>query len=217
MKSFTKCLIASITVTLGLLSAGRVNALTFTESTDVGDLLNTAASVGSVTEINGVISELRDIDLFKFAIDQTGNTTFEGIPIRAADNSELNINMFLFNQDGQPLFSVEPVDENGMKFDFATAAGIYFLGIGSDDLDALDAMGDRIAGNDSGIQDGENRVLAQWSAGTETTGAYRMTISTVPTNAVPTPVLLPALLGFGLKALRKKKQQEAWATLPVEA
>jgi hypothetical protein len=39
----------------------------------------------------------------------------------------------------------------------------------------------------------------------------------VPTNAVPTPVLLPALLGFGLKALRKKKQADTWATLPVEA
>jgi hypothetical protein len=214
MKSFTKFLIALMTVTLPL-NAGQVNALTFTENEDdAKDSLDEAqVLMGLVTEINGAVSAFGDIDLYKFVIDQTGNTTFDGMP--AKDDPQLNINMFLFNDKGNPLFSVEPVDTNEMKFDFATAAGTYFLGIGSDDLDALDAMGKRIAGNDSGI-DNPNGVLAKWSAGNETTGAYRITISTVPTNAVPTPVLLPALLGFGLKALRKKKQ-EPWAALPVEA
>jgi hypothetical protein len=212
MKNFTKVLIASMT--LGLLSAGRVNALTFTETTDAGEFLNTAEFVGSATEINGVVSASSDIDLFKLTIDQTGNTTFDATP--AKTGPKLNINMFLFNDKGNPLFSREPVDTDEMKFDFATAAGIYFLGIGTDDLDALDAMGKRIAGNDSGI-DNPNGVLAKWSVGNESFGAYRIAISTVPTNAVPTPVLLPALLGFGLKVLRKKKQTETWATLPIEA
>jgi hypothetical protein len=214
MKSFTKFLMVSMTVT-SLLSAGRVNALTLTEEGDALDSLDKAQSLmGLVTEINGAVSEIGDIDLYKFVIDQTGNTTFDGMP--AETGPRLNINMFLFNDKGNPLFSLEPMDSDGMKFDFATAAGIYFLGIGSDDLDALDAMGNRIAGNDSGI-DNPNGVLAKWSAGNESTGAYKITISTIPTNAVPAPMLLPALLGFGLKALRKKKQEEPWATLPVEA
>jgi hypothetical protein len=216
MKSFTKFLMASMTVTL-LLNAGRVNALIFTEGEDASDDFNTVLGkngIGSATEINGVVSAFGDIDLYKFVIDQTGNTTFDGMP--AKDGPQLNINMFLFNDKGNPLFSVEPVATNEMKFDFVTKAGIYFLGIGSDDLDAFDAMGNPIAGNDSGVTNG-NGVLSKWSAGNETTGAYRITISTVPTNAVPTPVLLPALLGFGLKALRKKKQAETWAKLPVEA
>jgi hypothetical protein len=215
MKSFTKFLMASMTVT-SLLNAGRVNALIFTEGEDASDDFNFVLGkdgIGSATEINGVVSAFGDIDLYKFVIDQTGNTTFDGMP--AKDAPQLNINMFLFNDKGNPLFSVEPVDTNEMKFDFVTKAGIYFLGIGSDDLDAFDAMGNPIAGNDSGVTN-ENGVLSKWSAGNETTGAYRITISTVPTNAVPTPVLLPALLGFGLKALRKKKQ-EPWAALPVEA
>jgi hypothetical protein len=215
MKGFTKFLIASTTVALGLMSAGRVNALTFTEG-DAGDLMGTALNVGNATEINGVISAASDIDLFKLTIDRTGNTTFDATPIKSKDGSQLNINMFLFNEKGNPLFSLEPMDVDTMKFDFATAAGVYFLGIGTDDLDALDAKGKKIAGNDSGI-DNPKGVLAKWSVGSESSGAYNIKISTVPTDVVPTPALLPGLLGFGLKALRKKKQEEELVAVPVKA
>jgi hypothetical protein len=215
MKSFTKFLIASTTVALGLMSAGRVNALTFTEG-DAGDLMGTALNVGNATEINGVISAASDIDLFKLTIDRTGNTTFDATPIKSKDGSQLNINMFLFNEKGNPLFSIEPRDEDAMKFDFATAAGIYFLGIGTDDMDALDAKGGTIAGNDSGVVNAKG-VLAGWSVGSESAGAYNIKISTIPTDAVPTPALLPGLLGLGLKAWRKKKLEEALVAIPVEA
>jgi hypothetical protein len=215
MKSFTQFLIASTTVALGLLSAGRVNALTFTEG-DAGDLMNTARDVGSATEINGMISDSSDIDLFRMTIDRTGNTTFDATPIKSKDGSQLNINMFLFNEKGNALFSVEPRDDDAMKFDFATAAGIYFLGIGTDDMDALDAKGNTIAGNDSGIVNAKG-VLAGWSVGSESSGAYNIKISTMPTDVVPTPMLLPGLLGFAFKALRKKKQGEALVEMPVEA
>ncbi|NJM48723.1 MAG: PTPA-CTERM sorting domain-containing protein [Alkalinema sp. RU_4_3] len=212
MKRFIQVLMASMTMPLGLLIAAPVQAATFTEVTDAGELLNTAAIVGIVTEINGAVSESSDIDLFRLTIDQTGLTTFDATP---ADNGpQLNINMFLFNEQGNPLFSLEPVDTNEMKFDFATTAGTYFLGIGTDDLDALDALGQRIAGNDSGI-DNPNGVLARWSVGNESFGAYKITIATIPTNAVPTPALLPALLGFGIKAIRRKKQAEKLETVPV--
>jgi hypothetical protein len=215
MKGFTKFLIASTTVALGLMSAGRVNALTFTEG-DAGDLMNTARDVGSATEINGMISDSSDIDLFRLTIDRTGNTTFDATPIKSKDGSQLNINMFLFNEKGNPLFSLEPMEDDAMKFDFATVAGTYFLGIGTDDLDALDAKGNRIAGNDSGI-DNPKGVLAKWSVGAESAGAYNIKISTVPKDAVPTPALLPGLLGFAFKALRKKKDAEVLVAIPVEA
>jgi hypothetical protein len=215
MKGFTKFLIASTTVALGLMGSGQANALTFTEG-DAGDLMGTALNVGNATEINGVVSTASDIDLFKLTIDRTGNTTFDATPIKSKDGSQLNINMFLFNEKGNPLFSIEPRDEDAMKFDFATAAGIYFLGIGTDDLDALDAKGRTIAGNDSGIVNAKG-VLGGWSVGSESAGAYNIKISTMPTDVVPTPMLLPGLLGFAVKALRKKKQSEELAAIPVEA
>jgi hypothetical protein len=215
MKGFTKFLIASTTVALGLMGSGQANALTFTEG-DAGDLMGTALNVGNSTEINGVISTASDIDLFKLTIDRTGNTTFDATPIKSKDGSQLNINMFLFNEKGNPLFSLEPMDVDTMKFDFATAAGVYFLGIGTDDLDALDAKGRTIAGNDSGVVNAKG-VLAGWSVGSESAGAYNIKISTIPTDVVPTPMLLPGLLGFAVKALRKKKQSEELVTIPAEA
>jgi hypothetical protein len=215
MKVFTKFLIASTTVALGLMGSGQANALTFTEG-DAGDLMGTALNVGNSTEINGVISAASDIDLFKLTIDRTGNTTFDATPIKSKDGSQLNINMFLFNEKGNPLFSLEPMDVDTMKFDFATAAGVYFLGIGTDDMDALDAKGRTIAGNDSGIVNAKG-VLGGWSVGSESAGAYNIKISTIPTDVVPTPMLLPGLLGFAVKALRKKKQSEELVAVPVEA
>ncbi|NJM48724.1 MAG: PTPA-CTERM sorting domain-containing protein [Alkalinema sp. RU_4_3] len=215
MKKFTQFLITSIAMTACMLSAGQARALTFTEG-DAGDLMDSALNVGSATEINGVISTSSDIDLFRLTIDRTGNTTFDATPIKSKDGSQLNINMFLFNEKGNPLFSLEPRDEDAMKFDFATAAGIYFLGIGTDDMDALDAKGETIAGNDSDIVNAKG-VLGGWSVGSESAGAYNIKISTIPTDKVPTPALLPGLLGFGIKALRRKKQEGDLVAVPVKA
>jgi hypothetical protein len=214
MKNFVKFLLASTTLAACVLIAPQAKAFTFDETKDIGQLMGDAQDVGSASEINGRISVLDDIDLFKVHIDQDGMSTFDANPMALADGSErLNVNIFLFNAMGNPLASIEPRELDNMIINFNTMAGDYFLGIGSDDLDALDKDGNRIAGNDSGI-DIADGILGGWQTGSESIGKYNIKISTVPigvvpTDAVPTPMLLPGLIALGAKALRKKKQGEA--------
>jgi hypothetical protein len=218
MKNFVKFLLASTTLAACVLVAPQAQAFTFNETADIGPLLGDALHVGNASEINGSVSVLDDIDLYKINIAKDGMSTFDANPVALADGSErLNINIFLFNAMGNPLASIEPRELDNMIINFNTMAGDYFLGIGSDDLDALDAAGNRIAGNDSGIDD-PNGVLAGWLTGSESIGKYNIKISTVPTDAVPTPALLPGLIALGVKARRKKKQGEAaLAEVAVEA
>jgi hypothetical protein len=210
MKNFVKFLLATTGLAVCWLTvAPRANAFTFEEQGDAGRLMDTALDAGNADQINGEVGVQRDVDLFKILTGEAGTTTFDGNPIAAANGSQLNINLFLFNDQGNPLVSLEPMASDSMKFDFDTLANtVYYLGIGSDDLDALDNMGQRIAGNDSGI-DRANGVLAGWSEGNESIGKYNIKLSTVPIDAVPTPALLPGLMALGAKALRKKNQGEA--------
>jgi hypothetical protein len=222
MKNFLKILLATTGLAVCLVGvAPRANAFTFNETGDAGHLMDTAFDAGTAStasEINGEVGQSLDVDLFKFMTGAAGKTTFDANPIAAADGSQLNINLFLFNEAGNPLFSLEPMDSDSMTFDFDTLADtVYYLGIGSDDLDALDKLGNRIAGNDSGI-DIADGVLAGWSEGNESIGKYNIKISTVPTDAVPTPMLLPGLIALGAKALRKKQQdEEVLSEVAVEA
>ncbi len=218
MKNFVKLLLASTTLAACVLVAPQAQAFTFEETADIGKLMGDAQDVGNASEINGRVSFLDDIDLFKVRIDQDGMSTFDANPMALKDGSErLNINIFLFNAMGNPLASIEPRELDNMIINFNTVAGDYFLGIGSDDLDALDEKGNRIAGNDSGI-DMADGILGGWQTGSESIGKYNIKISTVPTDAVPTPALLPGLIALGAKALRKKKQGEvALAEVAVEA
>jgi hypothetical protein len=161
--------------------------------------------------INGNIEQREDIDLYKATLDTAGKTTFDAKSIARADGSGgLDINMFIFNALGNPLASIEPRDSFNMKVILDTLVGSYFIGIGSDDLDAVNAIGQIIAGNDSGLVMPKG-VFANWSGpGTgknaETFGAYSIAIATEPNvTAVPTPALWPGLIGFGVSLLRRKK------------
>jgi hypothetical protein len=223
MKTFTNLLLTSTTLVICLLTGARAHAATFTETGDAGQLLGKAQNIGSIgaaSEINGAVGKSLDIDLYKFVVDVSGMSTFDANPIKDKNGDQLNINMFLFDGIGRALFSIEPRDVDTMKFDFATAAGTYFLAIGSDDLDALDAKGNKIAGNDSGI-DNPKGILAGWSAGNESIGAYNIKLSTVPDaidpTAVPTPALLPGLIALGAKVMRKKKEEETMTQSVLEA
>jgi hypothetical protein len=219
MKNSVKFLLATTGLAVCLMGvAPRANAFTFDETADIGQLMGDAQNVGSASEINGRVSFLDDIDLFKVRIDRDGMSTFDANPMALEDGSErLNINIFLFNAMGNPLASIEPRELDNMIINFETLAGDYFLGIGSDDLDALDKDGNRIAGNDSGI-DIADGVLAGWQTGSESIGKYNIKISTVPTDAVPTPALLPGLIALGVKAMRKKKQgEEVLSEVAIEA
>jgi hypothetical protein len=220
MKKFTTLLLSSTTLAICLFGGARAHAASFTELKDIGQLLNVAQDVGNANEINGATGFFDDVDLYKISLDTDGMTTFDANPIKAKDGSQLNVNILLFNERGNPLASVEPREFDNMIINIATKAGIYYLGIGSDDLDALDAKGNTIAGNDSGI-DMPDGILGGWRTNSESIGAYNIKISTVadaidPT-AVPTPALLPGLIALGAKVMRKKKQEETMTAATIQA
>jgi hypothetical protein len=213
MRNTTKFLIATATATLCCLGASAAKAFDFTETKDAGDLMKTAIDVGTVgtsSQINGEIVANKDgsrfdIDLFRFAIDKAATYTFDANPVKGG--SQLNINTFLFNASGNPISDVlEPREEDPMSFSMAINPGVYFLGIGSDDLDALDKNGNIILGNDTGILNAKG-ILAGWADPgkfAESVGKYNIKISAAPDTAIPTPALLPGLIAFGIKTLRKK-------------
>lgn len=181
---FTSCIACS----LG--AVNQANAFTFTEPADMdaGDSLTTASTIsgtaGTSSVINGNIDTSQDTDLFKFVIDVAGMTTFDANP---AQDSGLNINLFLFNAMGNPMSPfAEPTDSNSMAFTLDLAAGTYFLGIGSDDLDAFDRDNNQIAGNDTTTIDPQG-VLDHWTPGfKESEGKYTIALTTIPKVTDPT-------------------------------
>jgi hypothetical protein len=230
MKIVAQLLIASTSLAIGLLSASSAQALEFTEpGTDVGELLRDAADAGTADLIRGSIDtrkvnegtgikDIFDVDLFKITIAMAGRSTFVADPVVVEGVAPLDINLFLFNSKGNPLASIEPVTSDSMTIEYETLPGDYYLGIGSDDSDALgfDPNGNlrRIAGNDSGVEFADG-ILAGWARGAEKTGGYTIKISTVPT-AVPTPALLPGLVGLGLKLMRRRQRENATSNLAIE-
>jgi hypothetical protein len=229
MKIVAQLLIASTSLAIGLLSTPVAHALDFTEApgTDVGELLGTAANAGAADLITGSIDtrvvngvDVRDVDLFKIQIPTTQRSRFQADPTAG---SGLNINMFLFDGDGKPLFSLEPQDFNDMTFEYNTIAGFYYLGISSDDLSAFDSLDNLIANNDEQANSvngviifdpalvAPGGILARWSPGNESVGGYTIGIS-----KVPTPALLPGLVGLGLKLMRRKQKKNATSNLAIE-
>jgi hypothetical protein len=219
MKLVAQFLIASTTLAIGLLSAPCAQAINFTDTvgSDVGELIGTAGDAGIVDgtgEITGLIKTrfdstgepTFDVDLFKITIATAGRSTFMAT---STTNASLQINLFLFNRNGNPLVSLDST-----TFDFETSPGAYYLGIASDDSDALgfDTMGNlrRIAGNDSGVELSDG-VLAGWNRGPDQEGGYTIKIS-----QVPTPALLPGLVGLGLKLMRRKQKENATSNLAIE-
>jgi hypothetical protein len=221
MKLVAQFLIASTTLAIGLLSAPYAQAINFTDTagSDVGELIGTAGDAGIVDgtgEIKGSIDtrtndstrikDIFDVDLFKITIATAGRSTFMAT---STTNTNLQINLFLFNGNGNPLVALDRT-----TFDFETSPGAYYLGIASDDSDALglDAMGNlrRIAGNDSGVEFSDG-VLAGWNRGPDQEGGYTIKIS-----QVPTPALLPGLVGLGLKLMRRKQKENATSNLAIE-
>jgi hypothetical protein len=234
MKIVAQLLIASTSLAIGLLSAPGAQALDFTEgATDVEELIGTAGIVDSdanlitgsidTRTVNG--AEVRDVDLFKVQILTTQRSRFDANPI---EGSGLNINMFLFDGLGKPLFSLEPRDSNSMTIEYDTIAGSYYLGISSDDLNAFDSLDNLIANNDEQANSvngviifdpalkAPGGILDRWSPGNESVGGYTIGISKIPTP-VPTPALLPGLVGLGLKVMWRKQKENATSNPIVEA
>ncbi|MGI0491150.1 hypothetical protein ACN4EG_05005 [Alkalinema pantanalense CENA528] len=191
MRKFTQFLaISKSYIACSLGAVNRANAVTFTEPADMdaGNTLTTAATIagttGTSSVINGHIDTSQYPDLFKFVIDVAGMTTFDANPTQ---DSGLNINLFLFNAMGNPMSPfAEPTDSNSMAFMLDLAAGTYFLGIGSDDLDAFDRNNHQIAGNDTPTIDPQG-VLDHWTPGfKESEGKYTIALTTIPKATDPT-------------------------------
>lgn len=215
---FIKATVAAAGVAAGLLSlVPSVQAVTFTEVGDAGQLLGAAQEVGpSVNTVSGAISFGGDIDLFKLLFDVATTVTFDGIANDSDSDSDSDFdpNLHLFNAVGNPLAAD---DDGGIGLNsriiFNIFPGIYYLAIGDNNIEATDAFGMVISDNDAGVLN-PNGVLGGWSGSGTTssslTGTYELKFSTATaagTTPIPTPALLPGLIGMGVAALRKKGQE----------
>jgi hypothetical protein len=222
MRNVTKFLITSTSIAVCCLGASsQAQAFNFTEKADAGAGMQDAAMIdgnaGLSSQINGNISSNKDIDMFKFVLDVAGVTTFNATPDAGKNTPQLNINMYLLNEIGNVISNFkEDRDLDPQSFSMKLNPGKYFLGIGSDDMDVLDAKGNLIAGNDTGVIDPKGIFgrfkLQNGDAKTgeigESFGKFNIKIDTVANStAVPTPALLPGLIAFGAGVLRKRKAQ----------
>ena len=159
-------------------------ALTFTEDGDAGQTIGTAQAVGSnVNVIQGSIVPNNDADLFSFI--------WAGGDFTATVGSSFDPILSLFNSTGGLLAQNDDffgfqsfISLNGL------AQGQYLLGMASYPNFAADGP----TFNTVGIG----------SSG----GSYSITLNQ-PTTAIPTPALLPGLIGLGVAALRKRKAEAA--------
>jgi hypothetical protein len=207
------------TVCLSLGTIGEAKAFTFSEPPDAGPRLNNAAdttgfgAVGPSSTIEGFIAadnpnispDQNKADLFKILIDADGTFTAatEGRDPNRGDREPYPIEdpvLYLFDSTGA-LITFD--DDSGPDYqDFITqflTAGNYYLGI--------------TKYGHSPTYD-SNNVLTGWSgdfgefseSDTENRSAYRINL-THTAAAVPTPALLPGLVGLGLSVWRKRKEE----------
>jgi Bacterial pre-peptidase C-terminal domain len=197
-------------------SAG--HALTFTEPllTEAGSDLSSAASAGTVGTglltnfINGKFDTKSDstktpkyvdvVDLFKVTLNASSILTAQ-IVTPAGNTPIPDPVLFLFDSTGQFLGKNDNQSSANLQALLVSSplsAGTYYLGITPADIDAaLDSSG----------------MLTGWTGSLGSTNSaitgkkvdYRIELTA---KAVPTPALLPALLGLGAGILRQRKQQE---------
>ena len=168
----------------------KAEAAMLTESGDAGQTLATAQSLGPIsylpdsTIISGGIGTNNDADLFSFSfaggnlLATTFGATFDSV-LSLFDSAG---NLIALNDDDpfslQSSFSV-----------FGLAAGNYFVGISSYlNSSTFPSSGPTFPGGNS-------------------RGDYFLTVLATP-PAIPSPALIPAVLGMGVAALRKRKGEE---------
>lgn len=161
----------------------KAQALTFTESGDAGQTLGTAQAVGdNVNVIRGSINPNSDADLFSFF--------WGGGNFNARTSSSFDPILSLFNSAGTLLTQND--DSFGTLQSFISQTGLtqgqYLLGI---------ASFPNFAGN--------GPTFGNRPGGSG--GAYSIALNQPTATAVPTPALLPGLIGMGVAALRKRKAE----------
>jgi hypothetical protein len=184
--SKTLAVAAIVTSSLLVSQPQRADAATFIESGDAGQTIPTAQNLGAgITIIQGNISSGSDADLFSFGWNG-GN--FSATTIGGANFDTI---LSIFNSAGTIL--VQNDDSLGTLQSTVNLAnlaqGQYFLGMSSFSNFA------------------QNGPIFPGIGGSS--GAYSVTFNAPVAAAVPTPALLPGLVGLGLGAMRKRKQKAA--------
>lgn len=211
-----KHFIPAIPVLLALVYAGQAQAVTFAESSDAGDNLNTAQVIPSGTfSLSSISGNLFENDADLFQIFLTGGQTFSattknaqtdqipiddllGIPTELVADPQL----FLFDSVGRGVYanddrfgSLQATLSSSMFS--PTESGIYYLAISSSGYNPVsngtrifpDALSDEVLPNNSGF------VLTNFVGTSTTNGRYEIALSGA--KAVPEPTSILGILALG--------------------
>jgi hypothetical protein len=197
---------------LSLATIGEAKAFNFVENSpppDAGGTPLTAANttvngpVGTASTIEGRLGATGvTVDMFKILIDSAGQFTaatiddFDPNSVTLAPDELTNPFFYLFNADGDV-----PAIASGTTINQILNAGNYFLAITKAGITP-----------NSASQTGGTLVGWSNSIGVTTPRnvAYKIAMTHTPT-AVPTPALLPGLVGMGLSLWRKKQKDGTMA------
>lgn len=215
-KNVSLSLLSAICFAFGAGQAAQ--ALTFVEGrSDAGEALATAADtttsgvVGLLTSIEGRITS--GADLYKILVPEgnfVASTLLEDLDSGGTVTNGGTIGdtqLFLFTSDGRGIVQNDDVlsrpSSLRSKISVFLTAGTYYLGITKFNYDPFSGGNSLSPVKFSGNFTGGSNVLTQW-AGVRPRGlkAYEIALSSTP---IPSPALLPGLVGLGMGVYRKRK------------
>jgi len=218
---------ASMVVAIDVMTAP-VNALTFTETSDVGQSLTTAADTSSIGVVGSNplknLSTIRGTlvgtaDLFKIVVTTglfTASTRYEDV---GSDETVIDTQLFLFDANGKGIVANDDFDfltTRRSLINIELAAGTYYLGISkfnydprdrSDTLIFPDAFSGQIpADSAAGALDSWRGTVFNQPGKTDqevnTSRTYEIALGVQP---IPTPALMPGLVTLFLAIKRKHR------------
>ncbi len=194
-----------------------LSASIFSESTDVGDQINTAQVIGNFNSgdvISGSLTaDLSNADLYKITL--TAGTAFTATVNKPTFDTQL----FLFDATGKGLTgndNSDPVNLNALFTYTPSVSGTYYLAISGFDFDPKDSAGNFLFSNNStgNFTLASSAILASWAENTFSdfgldSGSYQITLSLSSVSAVPEPSVLPGLFalagGLALTIFKRKQ------------
>ncbi|MBW4546928.1 MAG: pre-peptidase C-terminal domain-containing protein [Symplocastrum torsivum CPER-KK1] len=227
--------VATISVLSTVLASGSAQAITFTESNDVGELLNTAGVIPQGTlpleSISGFLSS--DADLFQIFL--TGGQTFSATTLNLDTLIEIPIDntldaptelledpqLFLFDSFGRGIYAN---DDNSFSSQATLPSasfspiesGIYYLAISGFGYDPVSADGKifpdfltGVAFEPTGV--GGGSPLSGFEGTSTTSGSYTIALTGVEAGVerVPEPTSVLSMLALGagvvVSQLKNKK------------
>ncbi|HIK15546.1 MAG TPA: DVUA0089 family protein [Leptolyngbyaceae cyanobacterium M33_DOE_097] len=216
---------ASITAAINAMTTS-ADALTFTETSDVGQSLTNAVDTSSIGVVgNNPIENLTTIrgtlvgtaDLFKIVVTTgffTASTRYEDVGI---DETVIDTQLFLFDANGKGIVANDDFDfltTRRSRIKAQLAAGTYYLGITKFNYDPRDRFDNSIFSDafsglvpvnpQAGALDNWRGTVFNQPGKTEqevdTSRTYEIALGIQP---VPTPALIPGLVTLFLAVKRK--------------